>query len=111
VKIDIIEAKLLEAVHQAMRMTDEKARLLSKQRATRQQLEGHIRLIENQLEEINVEQKENMKSILSVRGTIYPNTKVYFGRYSYKVNQLFSSVQFHLDKSEIIIKPIQIFPG
>ncbi|WP_121609238.1 FapA family protein [Mesobacillus foraminis] len=111
VKIDIIEAKLLEAVHQAMRMTDEKARLLSKQRATRQQLEGHIRLIENQLEEINVEQKENMKSILSVRGTMYPNTKVYFGRYSYKVNQLFSSVQFHLDKSEIIIKPIQIFPG
>lgn len=87
-------------------MTDEDKILLSKQQITRQGLEEQIQLIRTQLEEIEIKIKENLQSSLAVTGKIYPNSKIYFGKYSYKGNHQFSSVEFRLDKSEININPL-----
>lgn len=106
-KLSAIESKLSELEKQAGKLTVEQQQMLENQRATRLDLERKANELQDQLKLIQIEKQERQNSYLLVSGQVYPNVKVYFGKYAYMTNQTFRNVVFRLDHNEVRINPAE----
>lgn len=105
-KLTEIEVKLAEIVKQSGKFTEEQQRMISKQRATRQSIENSLLELTDELNILLFEKQDRLKSTLNVFDKVFPNTKVYFGKYAQVTNQVYKQVSFSLENSEIRILPL-----
>jgi uncharacterized protein len=105
-KLTEIEMKLAEIGNRAGALTTEQKQMIAKQRNTRLNVEASLSELLGDLEHLQMEKHDRLYSSLFVFEKVFPNTKVYFGKYAYMTNQLYKKVGFHLVNSEISIYPI-----
>lgn len=104
-KLTEIEVKLAEMGKRAGTLTTEQQLMISKQRKTRQNVENSLSELMTELEFLQIEKQDRLYSSLNVFENVFPNTKVFFGKYAMLTNQLYKKVSFHLENSEISIFP------
>ncbi|WP_170169083.1 FapA family protein [Mesobacillus subterraneus] len=104
-KLTEIEMKLAEIGRLAGKLTPEQQQLLGKQQTTRRKIESGLLEQMDELRLLHLEKQDRMNSCLFVYERVFPNTKVYFGKYALLTNQLYKNVKFLLDQSEISILP------
>lgn len=105
-KLTEIEVKLAEIGKRAGTLTTEQQLMISKQRKTRQNVENSLSELMSELEFLQIEKQDRLYSSLNVFENVFPNTKVFFGKYAMLTNQLYKKVSFHLENSEISIFPL-----
>ncbi|CAM3738154.1 DUF342 domain-containing protein [Mesobacillus thioparans] len=105
-KLTEIELKLAELGRRAGTLTNEQRQMIAKQRNTRLKVEQSLGELLADLEFLQLEKQDRLNSCLSVYDKVFPNTKVYFGKYAFLTNQIYKKVSFYLDNSEIMIHPI-----
>lgn len=105
-KLTEIEVKITDIVKQTGKLTDEQQRMISKQRATRQSIENSLLELSDELHVLQAEKQDRLNSTLMIFDRVFPNTKVYFGKYAQVTNQVYKQVRFSLDNSEISIHPL-----
>ena len=105
-KLTEIEVKLAEIGKRAGALTNEQQQMISKQRNTRLNVENGLTELLAELEFLQLEKQDRLYSALYVFEKVFPNTKVFFGKYAILTNQLYKKVSFHLENSEISIHPI-----
>lgn len=102
-KLTEIEAKLAEIEKLTGKLTPEQKAMISKQRATRQSIENSLFDLNSDLDNLQAEKQDRLYSSLTVFDKVYPNTKIYFGKYALMTNQGYKKVSFRLENSEICI--------
>ncbi|PLR97253.1 DUF342 domain-containing protein [Bacillus sp. T33-2] len=105
-KLTEIESKLLQVLKTSGQLSAEQVILVKKQRATRLGMEKELAACNERLAETEEDRLGMLKATLSIYDKVYPNTKIYFGKYAYTTNQTMSNVQFFFDDGEIQTKPI-----
>jgi uncharacterized protein len=105
-KLTEIEVKLAEMGNRAGALTVEQQQMIAKQRNTRRNVEASLSELMSELEFLQIEKQDRLHSSLYVLEKVFPNTKVFFGKYAMLTNQLYKKVSFHLENSEISIFPI-----
>ncbi|WLR53410.1 FapA family protein [Mesobacillus subterraneus] len=105
-KLTEIEVKLAEIGNRSGALTAEQKQMIVKQRNTRQNVEAGLAELLSELEFLQLEKQDRLLSSLFVFDKVYPNTKVFFGKYALLTNQHYKTVSFHLENSEISISPI-----
>ncbi|KIY21515.1 DUF342 domain-containing protein [Mesobacillus subterraneus] len=105
-KLTEIEEKLGEIGRRAGSLTDEQKQMIAKQRNTRLQVEESLLELLTNLELLQLEKQDRLNSCLTVHDQVFPNTKMFFGKYTFMTNQLYKKVYFGLENSEISIHPI-----
>ncbi len=105
-KLTEIELKLAELGRRAGTLTNEQRQMIAKQRNTRLKVEQSLGELLADLEFLQLEKQDRLNSCLSVYDKVFPNTKVYFGKYAFLTNQMYKNVSFHLENSEIMIHHI-----
>lgn len=105
-KLTEIEVKVAEMGKRAGALTTEQKQMIAKQRNTRLILETNLSEMMAELEFLQLEKQDRQYSSLVVHEKVFPNTKVYFGKYAILTNQQYKRVSFHLENSEISIYPI-----
>ncbi|MBT2637113.1 FapA family protein [Bacillus sp. ISL-39] len=105
-KLTEIEVKLAGIGNRAGGLKAEQQQMISKQRNTRQNVETGLAELVAELEFLKMEKQDRLYSSLFVLERVFPNTKVFFGKYAILTNQLYKKVSFHLENSEISIHPI-----
>lgn len=105
-KLAEIEAKLAGIAKQTGKLTMEQQKMINKQRATRSNIEISILELKEELTCLQYEKQDRLHSSLFVFDKVFPNTKVYFGKYALVTNQIYNQVRFCLENSEICIHPI-----
>jgi uncharacterized protein len=105
-KLTEIEVKLAEIGRHAGTLTNEQKQMIAKQRNTRLQVEKSLEELLADLEFLQLEKQDRLISCLTVNDKVFPNTKVFFGKYAFLTNQIYKKVNFHLENSEISINPI-----
>lgn len=105
-KLSEIEVKLAEMGNRSGGLTVEQQQMISKQRNTRQNVESGLSELAAELEFLRMEKQDRLYSSLFVYERVFPNTKVFFGKYAFLTNQVYKRVTFHLENSEISIHPI-----
>lgn len=105
-KLTEIELKLSEIGNRAGGLKAEQQQMISKQRNTRQDLEARLSELAAELDFLRREKQDRLYSSLFVNEKVFPNTKVFFGKYAFLTNQVYKKVSFHLENSEISIHPI-----
>ncbi|WP_213366961.1 DUF342 domain-containing protein [Mesobacillus boroniphilus] len=105
-KLTEIEVKLAEIGKRAGSLTIEQQQMISKQRKTRRNFETSLSELLAELEFLQIEKQERLHSSLFVFEKVFPNTKVFFGKYAFMTNQHYKKVSFFLENSEISIGPI-----
>jgi len=105
-KLTEIEVKLAEIGSRAGGLKAEQQQMISKQRNTRRNVETGLEELVAELEFLKMEKQDRLYSSLHVLERVFPNTKVFFGKYAILTNQLYKKVSFHLENSEISIHPI-----
>ncbi|MBT2681379.1 DUF342 domain-containing protein [Bacillus sp. ISL-35] len=105
-KLTEIEVKLAEIGRRAGALTNDQKQMIAKQRNTRLQLEESLAELLADLEFLQLEKQDRLNSCLTVNDKVFPNTKVFFGKYAFLTNQIYKKVNFYLENSEISINPI-----
>ncbi|MFT9597130.1 FapA family protein [Mesobacillus sp.] len=105
-KLTEIEVKLAEIGNRSGALTAEQKQMIAKQRNTRRTLEADLAELLSELEFLQIEKQDRLFSSLYVYDRVFPNTKVFFGKYAILTNQFYKKVSFHLENSEISIHPI-----
>ncbi|ESU33020.1 hypothetical protein G3A_08230 [Bacillus sp. 17376] len=105
-KLTEIEVKLAEIGNRSGALTSEQKQTIAKQRNTRRNVEAGLAELLSELEFLQIEKQDRLHSSLFVFDKVFPNTKVFFGKYAFLTNQVYKKVSFHLDNSEISISPI-----
>lgn len=105
-KLTEIEMKLADIGSRAGALTVEQQQMISKQRSTRLNVETSLSGLLSELEILQFEKQDRLYSSLFVFEKVYPNTKVFFGKYAILTNQVYKKISFHLENSEISIHPI-----
>jgi uncharacterized protein len=106
-KLTEIEGKLTEIVKQTGKLTEQHKQMIQKQRATRQSMENSIAELMDELLFIQAEKQDRLNSTLAVHEKVFPNTKVYFGKYALLTNQIYKNISFFLENSEICLRQIE----
>ncbi|WNF24502.1 FapA family protein [Mesobacillus jeotgali] len=105
-KLTEIEVKLAEIGNRSGGLAAEQQQMILKQRNTRRNVEAGLSELLAELEFLQHEKQDRLYSSLFVFDRVFPNTKVFFGKYAFLTNQLYKKVGFHLENSEISIQPI-----
>ncbi|WP_176167313.1 DUF342 domain-containing protein [Mesobacillus jeotgali] len=105
-KLTEIEVKLSEIGKRTGTLSSEQKQMIAKQRNTRLKMEQSLSELQADLELLQLEKQDRMHSSLLVYEKVFPNTKVFFGKYAILTNQLYKSVGFYLENSEISINSI-----
>ncbi|MGA9228072.1 MAG: FapA family protein [Mesobacillus sp.] len=105
-KLTEIEVKITEIVKQTGKLTEEQQGMISKQRATRLSIENSLLDLSDELHVLQAEKQDRLNSTLMIFDRVFPNTKVYFGKYAQVTNQVYKQVRFSLENSEISIHPL-----
>ena len=105
-KLTEIEVKLTEIGSRTGALTNEQQQMIAKQQNTRRNLETSLSELLAELEFLQIEKQDRLLSSLFVFEKVFPNTKVYFGKYALLTNQHYKKVSFHFENSEISIQPI-----
>jgi uncharacterized protein len=105
-KLTEIEVKVAEIGKRSGALTAEQKQMIAKQRNTRLNVEAGLAELLSEFEFLQIEKQDRLHSSLFVFDKVFPNTKVFFGKYAFLTNQLYKKVSFHLDNSEISISPI-----
>lgn len=107
-KLTEIEGKLAGLSKHTGKLTDEQQQMISKQRATRMSFESSLLQMMDELKILQAEKQDRLNSSLFVVDKVYPNTKVYFGKYALLTNQIYRKVMFRLENSEISIHSYEV---
>lgn len=102
-KLTEIEVKLANLVKQAGKATREQQEMIIKQRATRKSIENSLTELQIELESLTADKQERLLSSLIVLDNVFPNAKVFFGKYALVTNRVYKMVRFSLEQSEISI--------
>jgi uncharacterized protein len=105
-KLTEIEVKLAEIGNRSGALTAEQKQMIAKQRNTRRNVEAGLAELLSELEFLQIEKQDRLFSSLYVYDRVFPNTKVFFGKYAILTNQFYKKVSFHLENSEISIHTI-----
>ena len=106
-KLNEIEKKLLGLVKTTGKLTAEQQQVILKQRATRKIVENQMLQSKDELAKLQVEKQDRLDSSLYVYEKVFPNSKVYFGKYAFVTNKVHKKVSMVLDNSEIRIQHIE----
>ncbi|SEN57838.1 hypothetical protein SAMN04488134_101401 [Amphibacillus marinus] len=101
-KLELIGKRLQEKAKQSELSAKEKI-LLLKQRNSQQVTEDKLTRIENQLERLNVQIGDENKARLIVKGSLYPNVDLRFGKYQRTTEQCYKYSQAFIEDGEIRI--------
>jgi uncharacterized protein (DUF342 family) len=105
-KLNEIENKLMDLVKTTGKLTAEQQQVILKQRATRKIVENQVLQSMDELAKLQAEKQDRLDSSLYVYEKVFPNSKVYFGKYAFVTNNIHKKVSMVLDNSEIRIQHI-----
>lgn len=106
-KLTEIEVKLAEIGKHTGKLTVEQQQIIHKQRSTRLSLENQLLKLRDELTLLHAEKLDRSNSSLFVYEKVFPNAKVFFGKYALLTNQNYKKVAFNLEHSEVRIRPIE----
>ncbi|MEH7234747.1 DUF342 domain-containing protein [Bacillus sp. JJ1562] len=102
-KVLLILQKLAEKYKRTSTLSEDEILLLKRDKLTQSELTKKLELLESELIELSLKQKEATLNSLIATGTLYPNVYVQFGKYKRIINQLFHHVKAQLVNKEISI--------
>jgi hypothetical protein len=102
-KLIEIESKLADLVKLTGKVSREQQEMIIKQRATRKSIQHTLKELEADLDSLAGEKQERLDSSLFVLDKVYPNAKMFFGKYALMTNRIYKMARFSLDQSEISI--------
>lgn len=102
-KVILILQKLAEKYKKTSTLSEDEILLLKRDKLTQAQLTKKLDLLEEELTDLSLKQKEGTTNSLVARGNLYPNVYVQFGKYQRIINQLFHHVKAQLVNKEISI--------
>lgn len=105
-KLNEIEKKLMGLVKTTGKLTTEQQQVILKQRATRKIVENQVLQSMDELAKLQAEKQDRLDSSLYVYEKVFPNSKVYFGKYAFVTNNIHKKVSMVLDNGEIKIQHI-----
>ena len=103
-KLDSIDGRLTEMARLTGKLSEEQRIVFLKQRATKAHLQVKLTKINEELSEL--EKEEKMKASIVIYGKVYPNTFMHFGKYSKVIRQTVKSLKFHFSKGEVRSIPL-----
>ncbi|HAQ06189.1 MAG TPA: hypothetical protein DCR24_01120 [Bacillus bacterium] len=106
-KLSEIELKLVEIGKHSGKLSAEQQQLIHKQRATRMNMENQLMELREELTLLQAEKTDRSYSSLFVYEKVFPNAKVFFGKYALMTNQNYQRVVFNLENSEVRIRPFE----
>ncbi|MFT4413588.1 DUF342 domain-containing protein [Fredinandcohnia humi] len=107
-KLEIIFQKLADKYKHTSSLTPDELMLLKRQKVTQNELTQKLALLEERLQSIKEELHAATNYSLVIKGTIYPNVQVHFGKYQRIINQVYHRVKIHLFHREISISTYSI---
>ncbi|MEH7222584.1 FapA family protein [Bacillus sp. JJ1566] len=102
-KVLLILQKLSEKYKRTSILSEDEILLLKRDKLTQTELTKKLELLEIELIELSLKQKEATTASLVATGNLYPNVYVQFGKYKRIINQLFHHVKAQLVNKEISI--------
>lgn len=102
-KLTLIGQKLRQKQQQVGSLNAQERVTLLRQRNSYQKSETELNEIESELEEIKQAYTELKHTYLSVKGALYTNTDVTFGKYKRKINQTHKNVKVYYENGEITV--------
>lgn len=105
-KLIEIESKLADLVKHTGKISREQQEMIVKQLATRKSIEINLAELEGELDSLALEKQERLDSSLFVLDKVYPNAKMFFGKYALMTNRIYKMARFSLYQSEISIHPL-----
>ena len=87
-------------------LTSQESLLLDKQNITVNSLNEKLAELQEQLNDIREESSKNEIPYLKATGEIFPNTQIYFGKYSKPIQNNMRSVKIYMDHGEIVSIPL-----
>lgn len=106
-KLIEIEVKLAEIGKHSGKLTSEQQQLIHKQRTTRLNMENQLLELRDELTLLQAEKTDRSYSSLFVYEKVFPNAKVFFGKYALMTNHSYQRVVFYLENSEVRIRPLK----
>ncbi|WP_010282374.1 DUF342 domain-containing protein [Bacillus timonensis] len=95
--------KLAEKYKKTSTLSEDEILLLKRDKLTQVQLTKKLDLLEAELQDLSKKRGEDTTKCVVVRGNLYPNVFVQFGKYQRIINQLFHHVKVQLVNKEISI--------
>ncbi|MDQ0270203.1 DUF342 domain-containing protein [Cytobacillus purgationiresistens] len=105
-KLTKIEEKILKAARLAGRMSVEHRQLLIKQKATKNHLSTKISKLMDEQAKLAKHNLAHTGGQLFVYESLFPNTKINYGKYAKLFSQKYHHITISFSKSEFIIAPI-----
>lgn len=100
-KLQLLQRKLTESKEESVKQKITILKLRNSYNKTKE----HLELINEQIASINLQLENNEQACLKVKGIMYPNVVISFGKYERKFSKKHENIHVKLDKNDIVITP------
>ncbi|MEI2355024.1 DUF342 domain-containing protein [Mesobacillus zeae] len=106
-KLEEIEVKISSLAKHTRRLSVQQMEMLEKQKRTKVGIQREIYRHEDRLLAIEIERREQSIAKVCIYGSIYPNVKLHFGKYTCTTSNTLHNVHFGLSGNEIRFHQIE----